>query len=194
MKCGREQWQEAEETRKDFNIVLIHQDKNVYLRALQGYSGRNPIDPSLQDNVLIPNEFFEYIYHIGCAINLHSIVNSGLIPGGQKLSKRQTVFFTSVDLMNKEHKDPNDIDLEAPRLAWYKQKKVEKTRHGVLGQSTNCSTEGIQAPSNKIERNHRLRYTPSLFYSESYYDGNWRNHFRKDVCVTSTSSKDFLEK
>ena len=25
--------------------------------------------------------------------------------------------------MNKEHKDPNNIDLEAPRLAWYKQKQ-----------------------------------------------------------------------
>ena len=33
----------------------------IYLRALQGHSGRNPIDPSLQDNVLIPNNFFEYI-------------------------------------------------------------------------------------------------------------------------------------
>ena len=39
----------------------------LYLRALQGHSGRNPIDPSPQDNVLIPNSFFEYIYHIGCA-------------------------------------------------------------------------------------------------------------------------------
>ena len=28
--------------------------------------------------------------------------------------------------MNKEHKDPNDIDLEAPRLAWYKRKKWKK--------------------------------------------------------------------
>ena len=79
----------------------------LYLRALQGHSGRNIIDPSLQDNVLIPNDFFQYIYHIGCAINLHSIVNSGLIPGGQILSKRQTVFFTSVDPMNKEPKDPD---------------------------------------------------------------------------------------
>ena len=25
----------------------------LYFRALQGHSGRNPIDPSLQDNVLI---------------------------------------------------------------------------------------------------------------------------------------------
>ena len=49
---------------------------------------------------LIPNNFSEYIYYIGCAINLHSITNSGLIPGGQHLSKRQTVFFASVDPLN----------------------------------------------------------------------------------------------
>ena len=35
----------------------------LYLRALQFHSGRNPIDPSLQDNVLIPNDFFEYIFN-----------------------------------------------------------------------------------------------------------------------------------
>ena len=62
MKCGRSRWQEADATRKDFNIVLIHQDKKFFIsRAPQGHSGRNPIDPSLQDNVLIPNDFFEYI-------------------------------------------------------------------------------------------------------------------------------------
>ena len=81
----------------------------LYLRALQGHSGRNPIDPSLLDNVLIPNDFFEYIYHIGCAINLHSIMNSGLIREDKNLSKRQTVFFTSVDPMNKERKDPEKM-------------------------------------------------------------------------------------
>ena len=35
-----------------------------YLRAFQVHSGRNPIDPSLQGNVLFPINFFEYIYHI----------------------------------------------------------------------------------------------------------------------------------
>ena len=33
----------------------------LYFRALQGHSARNLVDPSLQDNVLIPNDFFEYI-------------------------------------------------------------------------------------------------------------------------------------
>ena len=65
----------AEKTRKDFKIVLIHQDKK--LRALQGHSGRNLIDPSLQDNVLIQDNLFEYIYHIGRAVSLQSITNSG---------------------------------------------------------------------------------------------------------------------
>ena len=47
------------------------------------------------------------------------------------MSKRQTVFFTSVDPMNNEHKDPNNIDLEAPRLAWYKQKVWKKYQNTV---------------------------------------------------------------
>ena len=95
----------------------------LYLQALQGHSGRNPIDPTLQDNVLIPDNFFEYIDHIGCAISLHSITNSGLIAEGQHSSReRQTVFFTAVNTMNKNHKDPQDLDLTKPRLALYKQK------------------------------------------------------------------------
>ena len=53
-------------------------------------------------------------------------MNSALIPGGQNLSKRQTVFLMSVDPMNKETRDPNKIDLEAPRLASYKQKTWKK--------------------------------------------------------------------
>ena len=89
----------------------------VYLRALQGHSGRNLIDPSLQDNVVIQSEFCHHIYHIGCAFNLHSIINNGLTPGGQNSSKRQTVFFLSIDPGDKEHKDPEKIDLNVPRRA-----------------------------------------------------------------------------
>ena len=47
----------------------------VYFRALQGHLGRNLMDLSLQDNVIIQSNFFQYIYHVGCAISLHSIIN-----------------------------------------------------------------------------------------------------------------------
>ena len=91
----------------------------VYLRALQGHSGGNLIDPSLQDNVIRQSGFFQYIYHIGCGINLHSMINNGLIPGGQSSSKRQTVFFLPIDPRDKEHKDPEEVDLTQPRRAQY---------------------------------------------------------------------------
>ena len=69
----------------------------IYFRALQGHSGRSLIDPSLQDIVIIQCGFFHHIYYIGCAFNLHSIINNGLISGGQDSSKRQTVLFLPID-------------------------------------------------------------------------------------------------
>ena len=90
-----------------------------YLRALQGHSGSNLIDPTLQDNVVIGSGIFHYIYHIGCAFNLHSIINNGLIPGGQDLSRRQTVFFLPIDPRDENHKDPEHIDFSVPRRARY---------------------------------------------------------------------------
>ena len=73
--------------------------------------------------MLIPSDFFKYIYHIGCAISLHSITDSGLKAGGQNSSReRQTVFFTAVNPTDKDHTDPQELDLTKPRLASYKQK------------------------------------------------------------------------
>ena len=83
----------------------------LYLQALQGHSGLNPIDPELQGNVLIPTKFIEYIYHIGCAINVHSITNSRLIAQGQNSRNRQMVLLTAVNPLNKE---PNN----RMRLSW----------------------------------------------------------------------------
>ena len=106
----------------------------IYLRALQGHSGSNLIDPTLQDNVLIGPGIFPYIYHVGSNFNLHSIISNGLILGGQNLSRRHTVFFLLVDPRNEDHKDPEYIDYSAPRLARYLQKCMEETsRYGILG-------------------------------------------------------------
>ena len=86
---GRARWQDAEATRTYFQYCTDSSRQEIlFLRALQCHSGRNLIDPSLQDNVLILNNFFEYTCHIGCAINLHSIIDSGLIPGGQKFEQK----------------------------------------------------------------------------------------------------------
>ena len=59
---------------------------------------------------------------IGCTLNLLSIINNGLILGGQNLSRRQTVFFLPVDPRNESHRDPEYIDFSVPRLARYMHK------------------------------------------------------------------------
>ena len=76
-----------EEKRKILQYCTDSSGDILYLRALQGHSGRSLIDPSSQDSVLIPNVFFKYTYHVGCAINLQSIINSGLISGGQNFEQ-----------------------------------------------------------------------------------------------------------
>ena len=126
----------------------------VYLRALQGRSGRNLIDLSLQDNVVIQSNFFQYIYHIGCAFNLHSIINNGLILGGQISSKRQTVLFLLVDPMGKNHKDLDVIDLSVPRHAQYLHSAWKRHQDAVYWVDINLAiTKGLkfyQTRSNAI--------------------------------------------
>ena len=64
------------------------------------------VDPLLQDITLLPDDFAEYIYHVANAFEMHSINQSGLIPGGRSNRKnRQSVFFTAV----------NPIDVEPDR-------------------------------------------------------------------------------
>ena len=77
------------------------------------------MDPMLQDNVVIGTGIFSYIYHVGCTFNLYSIINNGLISGGQDSSRRQTVFFLPIDPRDKGHKDPEHINFSVPRLARY---------------------------------------------------------------------------
>ena len=58
----------------------------LYFRAIQGHSGGVALDPELQDSVL-PKGFTEYIYHVGNVSEMHSIIRSGLIPGGRSLKR-----------------------------------------------------------------------------------------------------------
>ena len=76
--------------------------------------------------------FFHYMYHTGCAFNLHSIINNGLIPGGQELSRRQTVFFLPFDRRDESHKDPEHIDFSVPRRARYLHSAWQKHQDAVF--------------------------------------------------------------
>ena len=154
----------------------------IYLRALQGHSGDSLVDLALQDNVLIGPWIFPYIYHVGSNFNLKSILSNGLIPGGQDLSKRQSVFFLPTNPRNENHKDPEYIDYSVPRLARYLQntwKRHQDTvfwinidlgiREGLKFYQTRSNAIILQGtlPANFIVRAERLK-TGEKLYERQY--------------------------
>ena len=112
---------------------------------------REQINPALQDNALLPSDFGEYIHHVGSSHDMHSIIQSGLIPRGKD---RQTVFSTAVIPMSILLHKQRGHDGTKPGIEVYKQNWKNTPEHSVLGQFEGCSDEVIDVPSNKIQRDH----------------------------------------
>ena len=61
------------------------------------------------------------------------------------MSNRQAVFFLLLDPTDKEHKDPDTIDLEAPRLAQYMHKAWRRHQDAVCWVDINLALKkGLQ--------------------------------------------------
>ena len=92
----------------------------LYFEEIHGRSGGKHNDPT-QDNVLLPNDFAEHIYHVGSSHGLHSIMQSGLILGWKNVMKgRHAVFFTAVNAMFVDQHKEVEYDVTKPRIAVYK--------------------------------------------------------------------------
>ena len=88
---GKVTWKESGGHKKRFQYsVDLHFDAILYLRVIQGHSEGTPIDPSLHDNVMIPNDFLKYIYHVENVHDLRSIIYSGLKQEEEMPKKRTT--------------------------------------------------------------------------------------------------------
>ena len=132
MIVGKLAWQQEEDHKEDISSALIFQEQ-LFTSALF---------KDTQDVILlilyITRQCDNSVWviptylHIGCALNLHSIINNGLIPGGQDSSKRQTVFFLPIDPRDKEHQDPEHIDFSVPRRAQYLHSAWKKHQDAVF--------------------------------------------------------------
>ena len=92
------------------------------MRAIQGDSGGNKVDPSLYDNVEFQYYWIANIYHVDSFHYCNSIFRSGLIAGGKDANEgRQTVFCTAVDPMNESQTDKL-YDVNQPRVEPYRRK------------------------------------------------------------------------
>ena len=132
---GRKAWQEEEDTRKDFSIVLI----------LQEQSWTSELFKAIQDAISLILLYRTMLLFRAASSStfIMSDVQSICIPSSirdcQNLSNRQTVFFTSVVPMNKEHKDPVTIDLNEPRHAQYMHQAWKKHQNTVYWVNINLA-------------------------------------------------------
>ena len=119
---GYQFWQGGRQKKRfQYCVNPNYSQKFLYHRAIQGHSG-STINPALQDIVLLPEGFTEYIFHVGNRKEMRSTVNHGLIPGGVSLrTGRQAVFFTVVNPMdNQDGLGETLCDLSKERIAPYK--------------------------------------------------------------------------
>ena len=159
----------AEETKKNFIIVLILQDKKFcnseWFKVIQDGI---PLIFHHRTMSSFRDDFFKYIYHAGCAINLHSIIKSGLIPGGEKLSKKTDGILHvcgSYELGTWKIFMKSNFNALASCLV--QAKGVEATsEHIVLVRHPICWTERIWVLSDTIERDIRREFALSVSPTE----------------------------
>ena len=96
--------------------------------------------------------------------------------------------------MDKNHKDPDTIDLEAPGLAQNMHKTWKKHQNKVYWVDINLALKTglkfFQTRSNAIILYETL---PAYCIPKVVRMENWSSHIREGIYVTSSSSKDFLE-
>ena len=159
----------------------------LYFRALQGHSGRNLIDPSLQDNVLIPSS--TYITSDVQSIYVPSQIQATVwAKENSQYSLRLWILWTRI----------TEIRM---KLTW-----MHHVLHGVTSRKWRrhhgtVYWVDIQLAHLKGFKFYQTRSNAVIFYDtpillcpESCSDGNWRNHTRESICVISAASEDFLLK
>ena len=105
----------VQESNKNISVLLGLNGYLLYMRAIQGHSEGNNVDPSLQDNVGISYNRIDYIYHVGSFHYCNSTCRSGLIAGWEdSMEGRQ-----AVDPMNEPQED-EPYDVTEPREVLYR--------------------------------------------------------------------------
>ena len=131
----------------------------LYFRAIQGHSGGNALDPELQDNVPIPENFTKNIYHVRNVSAMYSIINKWT--GRKKSQKGKSIsIFTALNLMDCDDSTvETPRDLTKPRITPYKKYLETSSKYGILVQFETRSRERIAILPNAVACNRPLQHT-----------------------------------
>ena len=165
----------------------------VYLRALQGHSGRNLIDPSLQDNVIIQSGFFQhFLPHWMCFLS--SFYHQQWIDTWRSEFKQETdsILFACWSQRQRASRSCKDWLHCTTSCTILAQCMEETSRRGILGWYWSCDSKRIDILSDSIECNHPSRNCSSFLYSKSCQIEDWRSLKWEIIHVSSTTTKDLI--
>ena len=106
-----------------FECCLDEYNQVQSMRSVQGHSGREHINPRLQNNVLVPCGWSDHLHHMGSTYDYRSMCEGGLTAGGHGFREgRQTCFFAAVDpvvatMLTPRYED-NEPRTKSRRLKW----------------------------------------------------------------------------
>ena len=191
---GRKAWQEEEETRRDTSTVLI----------LLEWSCISELFKVIQDAILLILLYRTVLLFRATSSStfIMSDVQSIYIPSSIRDWYLEVKFWTT--------------DRQCSFCLWIRWTKIrrilirstwmhrvmhntcikawKKHQTAVYWVDINLALKkGFEVLSDTIERYYPSRNTPSLLYSESCSDGNWRSQKRESIHVTSASTKDPFE-
>ena len=135
----------------------------LYFRAIQGQSGGTLVDLTLQDNVLLPDDFAEYIYHVGNAHDMHSIIQADARKKAQE-GQAGSVFHCVNPMYANQYLEEVQYDLDKPRITVYIKYLERSPKYMKLVQSEARSKKRIAVLSNSIARTRSFHRTSCDLY------------------------------
>ena len=117
--------------KKRYQYCTVSSGTILYFRALQGHSGRNLIDPTFTGQCCYSERFFQI--HLSCRMcNQFALHHQFWIDTWRsKFEQLTDSIFLPVDPMDKNHKDPDTVDLNEPRHAQYMHKAWKRHQNTV---------------------------------------------------------------
>ena len=179
---GKHAWQQEVEQKGEISTALIFQEQlfiselfKVILNAISLIFHSRTMWSFRVDSSNI-------FIILGVFFNLDSIINNGLILGGQNSSNR-----------DEGHQDPAKIDLNKPRRTQYLYSAWKKHQDAVFWVDINLSIQKgwtfYKTRSNAIILQGT---TSSLLYSKSCQIEDWRSLIWEIMYVSSTTTKDLI--
>ena len=166
MKGGRAQWQKAEETKKNSILYWSIRTRNS-LSPSSSRSFRTQSHWSFITGQSCNSERFLRVHLSQRMCNQFPLHHEFRIDTGRTKFEQKTDGILHVCGSNEQRTQRSEIiDLEAPRLAWYKQKTWKKHQNTVYWVDiTLAQKKGLKFYQTRSHSHHPLQYTPSLLYT-----------------------------